>query len=119
MPRACNRRRVRLVWHRRAKAFRRCVRSISPHVRSSNFFGGLRSSHQNGINAATAVCTWHSVSPGFFPPVLLPHSRQEQVAHAAQDQVASQPPVTPPLILIQSDLALLVFEATLHRPARE
>ena len=65
MPRACNLRRVRLVWHRRASAFRRWVRAISPAVRSSNFFGGLMLNHQNGINAATAVCTWHSVSSGF------------------------------------------------------
>ena len=68
MPSACNRRRVRLVWHRRATALRRWARSIFPEVRSSNFFGGLRLNHQNGINAATAVCTWHSVSPGFSPP---------------------------------------------------
>ena len=37
-------------------------------VRSSNYFGRLRPSHQNGILAATAVCTWHSVSPGLLPP---------------------------------------------------
>ena len=94
MPRACSRRRVRLVWHRRARALRRCARSISADVRSSNLLGGLRFNHQNGISAATAVCTWHSVSSGVFPPELLPHSRQEQVAHAAQDQVAFQPGVT-------------------------
>jgi hypothetical protein len=38
-------------------------------VRSSNYFGGLRPSHQNGILAATPVCTWHFVSPGLpFSP---------------------------------------------------
>ena len=37
-------------------------------VRSSNYFGGLRPSNQNGILAATAVCTWHSVSPGLPSP---------------------------------------------------
>ena len=40
---------------------------------SHSFTGGLRLSHQNGISAAIAVCTWHSVSPGFSPPELLPH----------------------------------------------
>src|SRR3954469_15760427 len=117
MPRACRRRRVRLVWNRRAWALRRCARSISADVRSSNFLGGVRSSHQNGINAATAVCTWHSVSSGFSPPELLTHPRQEQVAEAAQDQVAFQPPVPPPLVLVQPDLALLVLEAPLDVPA--
>src|SRR5512143_2552253 len=118
MPSACNRRRVRLVWYLRARAFLRCVRSISSDIRSSNFLGGHMLSHQNGISAATAVCTWHSVSSGFFPPELPPHPRQEQVAHHAQDQVALQPLVAPALVLIQSDLAFLVFKATLHSPPR-
>ena len=119
MPSACNRRRVRLVWHRRASALRRWVRSISPAVRSSNFFGGLRLNHQNGINAATAVCTWHSVSSRFSPPELLPHPRQEQVAQATEDQVALQPLVPSALVLVQPDLGLLVLETALHPPPRE
>src|SRR5436305_1048509 len=110
MPTACSRRRVRLVWHRRARALRRCARWISSDVRSSSFVGGVRSNHQNGISAATAVCTWHSVSSGFSPPELLPYPRQEQVTHAAQDQVAFQPPVPPALVLVQPDLTLLVLE---------
>ena len=69
MSRACSRRRVRWVWHRRARAFRRWARSISADVRSSNTCGGLRFNHQNGINAATAVCTWHSVSSRFPPRI--------------------------------------------------
>src|SRR5881275_2141617 len=117
MPNSRSLRRVRLVWPFRAAASRRLARLISAEVRSISFTGGLRSSHQNGISAATAVCTWHSVSPGFFPPELLPHPRQEQVTHTAQDQVAFQPLVTSPLVLIQADLALLVFETTLHPPA--
>ena len=36
--------------------FRRCARVISAEVRSSNAFGGDTLNHQNGINAATAVC---------------------------------------------------------------
>jgi hypothetical protein len=91
----------------------------SSDVLSSSFLGGLRFNHQNGINAATAVCTWHSVSSGFFPPKFLSHSREEQVTHTAQDQVAFQPPVPPSLVLVQPDLTLLVLEAPLHWPARE
>src|SRR3954467_8376935 len=113
MPTECSRRRVRLVWHRRASALRRCVLFISSDVRSSSLVGGDRSNHQNGINAATAVCTWHSVSPGLFPPELLPYLRQEQVADATQDQVASQPPVPPALVLVEPDLTLLVLETPL------
>src|SRR3954462_8130442 len=112
MPDSRNLRRVRLVWLFRAAAFRRRARSISAAARSSNCFGGRRLSHQHGLMAAIAVCTWHSVSPGFFPPDLLPHPRKEQVAHPTEDQVAFQPPVPPPLVLVQPDLGLLVLETT-------
>src|SRR5690348_12768913 len=107
MPLSRSLRRVRLVWLLRADAFRCRARMISSDVRSNNFLGGLRPNHQNGIMAAIAVCTWHSVSPGFFPPELLSHPRQEQVAHATEDQVTFQPPVTPALVLVQADLGLL------------
>src|SRR3954471_2875932 len=119
MPAACSRRRVRLVWHRRASALRRCVLFISSDVRSSSFVGGDRSNHQNGINAATAVCTWHSVSSGVFPPEVLPHPRLEQVTDTAQGQVPLQPPIPPTLVLVQPDLPLLVLKTPLHPPARE
>src|SRR5512142_1894257 len=119
MPTSCSLRRVRLMWLFRATAFLCCVLSISADVRSSNFLGGHRLNHQNGINAATAVCTWHSVSSGFFPPELLPHPRREQVAHTAQDQAAFQPPAPPALVLVQPDLRLLVLETPLHAPPRE
>ena len=79
------------MWLFLAAAFRRCARSISAEVRSSNAFGGDRLNHQNGINAATAVWIWHSVSSRFFPPELLPHPRQEQVTDATQDQMAFEP----------------------------
>ena len=75
MPNSRSLRRVRLMWLFLAAAFRRRARSISAEVRSSNAFGGDTLNHQNGINAATAVWTWHSVSSRFFPPGLLPHSR--------------------------------------------
>ncbi len=77
MSSACNLRRVLLVWHSRATALRRWARLIFHEVRSSRFFEGLSFNHQHGISAATAVCTWHSVSSGFFPPELPPHPRQE------------------------------------------
>jgi hypothetical protein len=46
-------------------------------VRSSNYFGGLRPRHQNGTLAATAVCTWHSVSPGILQGTSLPYPVEE------------------------------------------
>src|SRR3954462_8578452 len=100
MPNSRSLRRVRLMWLLRA-AFRRCARSISAEVRSSNAFGGDRLNHQNGINAATAVWIWHSVSSRFSPPELLPHSRQKQVTDATQDQVAFEPLVAAALVLVQ------------------
>src|SRR3954466_13286665 len=119
MPSACNLRRVLLVWHFRATVLRRWARLIFREVRSSRSFEGLSFNHQHGISDATAVCTWHSVSPGFFPPKLLPHSRQEQVAHATEDQVAFEPLVTPALVLIQADLGLLVLKTALDPPPRK
>src|SRR4051794_11053025 len=110
MPNARSFFRVAFVWLLRAAAFLLCVRAISSAVRSNNFFDGRWSSHQYGISAAIAVCTWHSVNSGFSPPELLSHPRQEQVAHATQDQVTFQSLVPASFILVQPDLALLVLE---------
>ena len=77
MPKSCSLCLVRFVWHLRAKAFLRWARSISSDVRSSNFLGSRRLSHQNGINAAIAVWTWHSVNSEFFPPEFMARPRQE------------------------------------------
>src|SRR5262245_15239315 len=65
------------------------------------------------------VCTWHSVSSGFFPPESLSHSCQEQVADHAEDQVAFQSQVQPALIVVEPHLSLVVLETALHPPARE
>src|SRR4051794_16450201 len=109
MPNARSFFRVALVWLFRAAAFLLRVRSSSSAVRSNLFSVGRWHSHQYGINAAIAVCTWHSVNSGFSPPELLSHPRQEQVAHATQDQVPSQSLVTTSFILIQPDLRLLIL----------
>src|SRR5512142_595149 len=119
MPNLWSLRRVLLVWHFRARAFRCCVRRIFAAVRSRRFLGGVWPSHQDGMQAAIASCTWHSVSSGFFPPELLPHPCQEQVADRTERQVTLQAHVPPPLIVIQPDLAFLVLEAAFHAPARE
>src|SRR5258708_7425403 len=119
MPNACNLRRVLLVWPFRARALRCCARVISAEVRSSNALGTDKLNHQNGINAATAVWIWHSVNSRFLPPELLAHPRQEQVAHAAQNQVAFQSLVATALELVQANLGFLVLKTTLHAPPRE
>src|ERR1700722_10442038 len=116
MPDLRSRRRVRLMWLVRAAALRRWVRLILAAVRSSTSFTGETCHHQKGISAATAVWIWHSVRSGFFPPELLPHPRQEQVADAAQNQVAFQTLVASALVLIQADLAFLVLKTALHAP---
>src|SRR5262249_32796087 len=44
---------------------------------------GCSPSHQLRIKAATAVCRWHTVSSGFFPP-LLANACQEQITQRRQ-----------------------------------
>src|SRR5512142_2980383 len=70
-------------------------------------------------SAASAVCSWQTVSSGLFSPPFLTHTCQEQVAHRRQDQVTLQPQIASPLVLVQPDLAFVVLKATLHPPARE
>src|SRR4051812_36592559 len=119
MPNSCSRFRVRLVWLLRAVALRRCFLCNSAAVRSRSFVEGRSSSHQDGINAAIAVCTWHSVSSGFFPPEFLTHPRQEQIADGAEDQMAFQALVPSALVVVQAHFPLLILKATLHAPPRE
>src|SRR3954453_677601 len=107
MPKLCNCRLLSRVWHRRATAFRPCARTSRADVRSSRAREGRRPNHHDGMHAASATCTWHSVSSGFFPPESLTHPRQEQEADGAQRQVADQAHVAPTLVVIQSDLAFL------------
>src|SRR5215469_10067175 len=112
-----NRFRVRLMWLLRALALRCCAHVIFRAAFSRSWSCDRRDvSPQERTNAAIAVCNWQTVSSGFFPPPFLTHSRQEQVAHAAEDQVSFQSQVTPSLVLVQTDLAFLVLEATFHSP---
>jgi hypothetical protein len=86
MPNSRSLRLVRFVWLFRAVALRRCVRAIFVTVLSITLLG-VRSpfNHQERTNAANALCSWHTVSSGFFPQPFLPHPRQEQVTHRRQD----------------------------------
>src|SRR5512135_329737 len=102
--------RVRFTWLLRARALRRCAQVIFRAAVASSFSRDRREDNpQQRTNAATAVCSWQTVSPGVVPPPFLPHSRQEQVAHRRDDQVAFQSPVAAALVLVQPDLALLVL----------
>jgi hypothetical protein len=78
------------VWLFRAAAFLHCVRRISSAVRSNSFDDGRCLSHQLGINAAIAECTWHSVSSGFFPPEFHSHPRQEQFHDVKENERIGQ-----------------------------
>ena len=82
--------RVRLVWHLRAVALRCCQCWISPAAASISAAHTLPLSQQLCTNAAAAICTWHTVRSGFFPPQLLANPGQEQVAHRGEDQVPFQ-----------------------------
>src|SRR4051812_33370808 len=112
--------RVRFTWLLRAAALRRRAHVIFFAAFSSTCSFDRRDVNpQERTNAAIAVCSWHTVSPGTFSPPFLPHPRQEQVAHRANDHVPFQAQVPSALVLIQPDLALLVLEATPHPPPRE
>ena len=63
-------------------------------------------SHQAGSNSATAVWIWQTVNSGFFPPQLLVDPRKEQVAYGADGQVAFQPRIATPFVVVQSQLVL-------------
>src|SRR5215471_1546103 len=119
MPSSRSFRRVVLVWLLRAWALRRCWYVIFAAVFSNSRFDAARPwLHQDCTKAATAVWSWHTVSSGFFPP-LGSHTGQEQVADGRQDQVSFQSQVAPAFVLIQTDLALVVFETTFHTPSGE
>src|SRR6516225_1365606 len=120
MPRSRSLCRVRLMWHLRASAFRCSAQLIFLAALASSFSSDRRDNNpEPWIRAATAVWSWQTVSSGFFPRPFQPHSRQEQVAHTTEDQVTFQAQVPSPLILIQSNLALLILEAAFDPPARE
>src|SRR5271154_1034152 len=112
-------RRVFFVWLRRAWALFCCLLLIFAAVFSSSRAETGCSSHHERTSAAIAVCSWHTVSCGFFPRPFFPHSGQEQVTHARQDQVSFQSDVPSALVLIEPDLSFLILEAAFDAPARE
>src|SRR5512142_3080233 len=120
MPSARSFFRVRFTWLCRAWALRRCAHVIFLTAFASSFSFDRRDDNPHErTSAASAVCSWQTVSSELFSPPFLTHTRQEQVAHRRQDQVTLQPQIASPLVLVQPDLALVVLKATLHPPARE
>src|SRR5262245_571671 len=120
MPSSRSLRRVRLVWLFRAWALRRCAHVIFLTTVSTSFcFARCDDNPQDRTRADIAVCSWQTVSSGFFFHRFLPHPRQEQVAHRRQEQVTFQPQVAAAFVLVQADLTLVVLEATFHTPPRE
>src|SRR5947209_3038829 len=117
MPNLCSLRRVVLAWLFRAWALRRWSTLIFLAVFSSNRSeAGPSLSHQDRTRAAMAVCNWHTVSSRFFPP-FLPHLGEEQVTDRGQNHVAFESQVASALVLVQADLALLVFKTPFDPPA--
>ena len=119
MPSFFSFRRVVLVWLLRAWAVRRWRWVIFLAVFSSHRAeAGWSVSHHDRTSAAIAVCSWHTVHSGFFPPVL-PHLSQEQVTDRRNDQLALKSPVAAPRVLIQADCARGILKTTRHPPARK
>src|SRR5581483_7251417 len=119
MPNSRNLRRVFFVWLCCARALRCWLPLIFAAVFSSSRVESGCSSHHERTSAAIAVWSWHTVSFGFFPRPFLPHSGQEQVTHARQNQVSFQSEVAAPLVLIEPDLSFLILETTFDSPAGE
>ena len=119
MPNARSFFRVRFVWLLRATALRRWCHAIFLAALASSFSSARGDDKpQERTNAATAVCTWHTVSSGFSPP----SSCRTATGTGSSPTTGSSGvsiPVAPALVLIQADLALLVLEATFHTPPRE
>src|SRR4051812_11560413 len=115
-PRSRSLRRVRFAWLTRAAAFFCCAYRIFPAVRSSSRADARRPIHHDRTSAFTAARTWHTVSPGFFPPQALLLPAAEQVRQRRQPLVAQQALVAPPLVVVEAQLRLLVLEAPLLAP---
>src|SRR5271170_6180943 len=120
MPSCRNFSRARFQWLFRVCALRRWwyLIFVAAFCNTSPLAFGDDNPHER-TKAAIAVCNWQMVSSGFFFPPVLTHASQEQVAYRRDDEVAFQPQIATPLVLIQTDLALVVLETTFHTPARE
>lgn len=66
-----------------------------------------------------ALRTWAIVSSGFFPPMLQAELRQEQMAHAGQDQVSLDGDVLANFEVVHAKFRLAVLEHPLDPPAAE
>src|SRR6185437_16016722 len=75
-----------------------------------------RLSSRPAMMASVAMRTWQMVHSGFFPPQRLTRFRQEQIADRSQNQMSLQADPSAPLPMIEADLALAVFKASLDRP---
>jgi hypothetical protein len=111
--------RVRLMWQRRAVALRCCQCWIVLAVALINATDARPLSHQLRTSDPIAVCTWHTVSSGFFFPQFLADSHHEQVAHRCQDQVSLQSQPVTPFPLIEPDFLFLVLETPFNTPTRK
>jgi hypothetical protein len=117
MPNSRSFRRVALQWLLRAGAFLLCLRAIFSAARSYSGWEARPSSHHDLTTAAAARWTWQSVSSGFFPPMSLVDSRQQQVAHRRDRQVPLQPQPAAALVVPQADFPFLVLETPCPSPA--
>src|SRR3954447_26164771 len=117
MPSAASFLRVVRVWHWRDSVLRFWVYVISATAASMSNLVATRPNHHERTTAAAAVRTWQTVSAEFFPPQLLMHLRQEQVAGSRDRLMALQPHIRSPLKVVEAQLRLLILEAAFHAPA--
>src|SRR5260370_1425325 len=77
------------------------------------------SRYRRWMRAWATSRTWQTVHSGFFPPQLLAHFCQEQVADVRENQMALEAKPATPLPMIESHLSFAVFKAALDRPPAE
>jgi len=109
-PRARRNCEVHLRWLRAARALRCWVARNRRLIASARLREHRPFRYQIGTRSAVAVRTCETVRPGCFPLLLLVELRQEQMAHATEDQVPLDGLPVTHLEVVHPQFALGVLE---------
>ena len=92
-----------LIWQRRERAVRSCVKVIISAAFSNNLSLTLPVSHKDRTSAEEAVRIWQTVNSGFFPPPQLIDFGQEQITDRGDYKMATKRLVIANLEMAQSE----------------
>jgi hypothetical protein len=107
-----------LMWELRAAAMRCCQWSRRLAMSLMSKADARLRSHQLGINAPTAACTWLIVGSDLFSRNLI-RTLAKKITHRCQDQVPLQAQPAAAFPLVQADLLFLILETAFHMPSRK